>query len=71
MITNRYRLGVVEAFHVSDDLGQDTTEPVADGDDASAIKLRRFNVQQVVDATIRSSRTAREGSGFVRSLLLF
>ena len=52
MIANRNRLAVVEAFYVSDDLGQDTTEPVADGDDASAIELRRLDVQQVVDATI-------------------
>ena len=42
MITNRDRLAVVEAFHVSDDLRQDTTESVADGDDASPIKLRRL-----------------------------
>src|SRR5712692_46467 len=33
MITNRDRLAVVEAFYVSDDLSQDTTEPVADRDD--------------------------------------
>jgi hypothetical protein len=52
MITNRDRLAVVEAFYVSDDLGQDTTEPVADGDDASAIELRRLDVQQVIDAAI-------------------
>ena len=46
MIANRNRLAVVEAFYVSDDLGQDTAEPVADGDDTSAIKLRRLDVQQ-------------------------
>jgi hypothetical protein len=40
MITSGNRLAVVEALYVSDDLSQDTTEPVADGDDTSAIKLR-------------------------------
>src|SRR6202035_2247156 len=53
MVTNGDRLAVVEAFYVSDHLGEDTTEPVADGDDASTIKLRRLNVQQVVDAIVR------------------
>jgi hypothetical protein len=32
MITNGDRLAVIEAFYVSYDLGQDTTEAVADGD---------------------------------------
>ena len=45
MIANRDRLAVVEAFYVSDDLRQDSTEPIADGNDASAIKLRRLDVQ--------------------------
>ena len=53
MIANRDCLAVVEAFYVSNDLRQDTTESVPDGDDTSAIKLRRLDVQQVVDATIR------------------
>ena len=53
MIANRNRLAVVKAFYVSDDLSQDTTESVANGDDASAIKLRRLDVQQVADATVR------------------
>ena len=52
MITNRNRLAVVEAFYVSDDLSQDTTESVADGDDTSAIELRRLDVQQVIDAAV-------------------
>src|ERR1700683_1817989 len=52
MITNRDCLAVVEELHVSDDLGQDTTEPVADGDDASTIKLRRLDVQQIIDAAV-------------------
>jgi len=38
------------AFYVSDDLSQDTTEPFADGDDARAIELRRFDVQELIDA---------------------
>jgi hypothetical protein len=41
---------------VWDDLGQDTTESVPDGDDTSAIKLRRLDVQQVVDATMGTFR---------------
>lgn len=53
MVASRNRLAVVEAFYVSDDLSQDTTESVADGDDTSAVELRRLNVQQVVDATVR------------------
>src|SRR5258708_7345103 len=52
MITNRDRLAVVEAFYVSTDLGQDTTEPVADGDDTSSIKLRWFDVKEVIDAVV-------------------
>ena len=50
MITNWDRLAAVEAFYVSYDLRQDSAEPVADGDDASAIKLRRLDVQDVIDA---------------------
>ncbi len=46
MIANRNRLAVVEAFYVSDDLRQDSAEPIADGDDASAIKLRRLGEAQ-------------------------
>ena len=53
MIASRHGVAVIEAFYVSDDLGQDAAEAVADGDDASAIKLRRLDVQQVVDATVR------------------
>jgi len=52
MITSRNRLAVVEALYVSDDLSQDTTEPVADGDDTSAIKLRWLNVKKVIDAAV-------------------
>ena len=52
MITNRDRFAVVETFHVPDDLSQHPTEPVADGDDTSAVKLRRLDVQQVVDAAV-------------------
>ncbi len=52
MIANRNRLAVVEAFYVSDDLRQDSAEPIADGDDASAIKLRRLDVQEIIDAAV-------------------
>ena len=55
MITDRDRLAVVEPFYVSDDLGQDPTEPVADGDDTSAIKLRRLDVQEIIDCGCRAS----------------
>jgi len=55
MITNRDRLAVVEAFYVSDDLGQDTAEPVADGNDASATKLRWLDLQEVIDAAVGHS----------------
>src|SRR5437660_8644185 len=52
MITNRNRLAVVEAFYVSDDLRQYSTEPISDGDDTSAIKLRRLDMQQIIDAAV-------------------
>jgi hypothetical protein len=52
MIANRNRLAVVEALYVSDDLRQDSAEPISDGDDASAIKLRRLDVQQIIDAAV-------------------
>ena len=55
MITNRDRLAVVEAFYVSDDLGQDTAEPVAAGNDASATKLRWLDLQEVIDAAVGHS----------------
>jgi hypothetical protein len=52
MITNRDRPAVVGAFYLSDDLSQDSTEPVADGDDTSTIELRRLDVQEVIDAAV-------------------
>jgi hypothetical protein len=32
------------SVYLSDDLRQDSAEPIADGDDASAVKLRRLDV---------------------------
>ena len=52
MIADRHGVAVIEALHMADDLGQDAAEAVADGDDASAIKLRWLDVQQVIDASI-------------------
>src|SRR5208283_4819067 len=52
MIANRNRRAVVEAFYVSDDLRQDSAEPISDGDDASTIKLRRLDVQEIIDAAV-------------------
>jgi hypothetical protein len=54
MITNRDRLTVVEAFYVADDLSQDTTEPVADWDDTSAIELRITCTWKAKGASLRS-----------------
>lgn len=37
---------------MANDLGQDASEAVPNGNHASAIKLRRLDVQQVVDAPV-------------------
>src|SRR6266851_8712640 len=53
MIAGRYGLCAIEALHVADDFGDHAAEAVADRDDARAIKLRRLDVKQVVDPTVR------------------
>jgi hypothetical protein len=35
--------------------GQDSAEPVTNGNHANTIKLRRFDVKQVVDAVVRTT----------------
>ena len=52
VVAHRHGVAVIEPLYMANDLGQDAAEAVADGDNSSAIKLRRLDVQQVIDASI-------------------
>lgn len=56
MVASRYGIAIVEAFYMANDLGQDASEAVPNGNHARAIKLRRLDVQQVKDAPSASDR---------------
>ena len=69
MVDGRHRGGAVEAFDMADDLGEDPSQPVADGDDPGPIEPGRFDVQQVVEATVTLAAFENVQSGQLTGLL--
>ena len=53
MIAGRHGLRAIEPLHVPNDFGDHAAEAVADRNHARAIELRRLDVEQVVDPTVR------------------
>src|SRR5882672_2008442 len=53
MIAGWHGVCAIEALHMADDLGDDASETIADGNHARAIEFRRLDVEQVVHAAIR------------------
>lgn len=42
----------MKALHMTNDLSDDATQSIADGQNAGAVELRGLHMQQIVDATI-------------------
>src|SRR5260370_88655 len=53
MIAGWHGVCAIKALHMADDLGDDASETIADGNDARAIEFRRLDVEQVVHAAVR------------------
>jgi hypothetical protein len=52
MIAGWHGVCAIEALHMADDLGDDASETIADGNNARAIEFRRLDVEQVVHAAV-------------------
>ena len=66
MIAGWHGVCAIEALHMADDLGDDASETIADGNDARAIEFRRLDVEQQYAAVRELAFEDIERRGFAR-----